>query len=167
MVTTGIAIATVTADAGYAYAQGVWGHGAAWDRRGDPGEGRPNAQRRSVAAVQVRSENRHGEVSAGHNPDPRQGPKAWQVLHGPRSRLPILSACRPVPAERTDSAGGHDQHRLSSPATSSATPGSLVRRGPAALQAPQVALGRIPRGGKDLAWPGARRPPRHQQHEDP
>src|SRR5215207_2295024 len=133
MVTTQIKIATVTADAGYAYAKV---YGAMERRGGDPSESRPDAKRRPAAAVQVQSADRHGEVSAGQNPDPRQGPQAWPVLHGPRSRLPVLSACRPVPVERTDGAGSHDQHRLPGPATSSAAPGSLVRRGPAALQAP-------------------------------
>src|SRR5215204_5980400 len=79
----------------------------------------------------------------------------------------VLSACRPVPVERTDGAGRHDQHRLPGPATSSAAPGSLVRRGPAALPAPQVAFGRFPWRGKDLAWPRTRRPAWNLQHEDP
>ncbi len=47
-----------------------------------------------------------------------------------------------------------------------ATP-PMERRGPAALPAPPLAIGRVPRRGQDLARAGPRRAARLGQHEDP
>ena len=43
----------------------------------------------------------------------------------------------------------------------------MERRGPAALPAPPLAIGRVPRRGQDLARAGPRRAARLGQHEDP
>jgi len=165
MATTGTAIATVTADAGYAYAK-VYG---AMERRGIDAviPAKADPMRSAVPLRRFKFDPRTDRVKC---PQGKILTPGKVHKHG-RFFTARVHDCRScplaAPAERPDGAGSHDQHRLSGPATSSAAPGSLVRRRPTPVQAPQVALRRLPRRGEDLAWAGTRCPAWNPQHEDP
>ena len=62
--------------------------------------------------------------------------------------------------------GGGQRRPSGAAARPEATP-PMERRGPAALPAPPLAIGRVPRRGQDLARAGPRRAARLGQHEDP
>ena len=165
--TTGEAIATVTADAGYAYAK-VYG---GLERRGIealiPAKAEPI--RSPVPLRRFRYDARHDIVKCprGANPAAAAAGQARPVLLLPRPRLRALPDAPALPVEGAGQQGGRDRRRLSGAAAGPPSARALVGRGPAPLPAPPLARGRLPRRGEDLARPRPRRAPRSRQHADP
>ncbi len=166
MATTGVAITTVTADAGYAYAK-VYG---ALERRGIdaliPTKAEPI--RSAVPLRRFRYDARNDIVKCPRGKILRPGRR---VEHGrffysrarDCARCPLACLCLSKGRVNKAVVISDDYPALSAPGAARA----LVGRGQAPLPTPPLALGRLPRRGEDLARSRPRRPARPREHAHP
>ena len=157
--TTGAPIRTVTADAGYAYAK-VYG---GLERRGIeaviPAKAEPI--RSPVPLRRFRYDATHDILKCprGKILRPTRPVKHGRFFYA-RAATAALRSGRALPVEGAGQQGGRGRRRLSGAAARPPTARALDRRGSAALPAPPLALGGLPRRGEDLARPRPRRPAR-------
>src|SRR5512134_858531 len=164
MATTGVAIATVTADAGYAYAKV---YGALERQRIDaliPTKAEPIKS--AVPLRRFRYDTTSSSARAAKSCVPAGG-QARPLLLRTRPGLFAMFAGALLPVQGPGQQGARDRRRLSRPPQSPPTARPLVLRRSPSLPAPSLALGRLSRRGEDLARSRPRRPPRSRQHAYP
>ena len=92
--------------------QGLWRARAAWNRRGDPGEGGADPQPGAAAPLPLRRQERHREVPARQDPAAETAGRAWPLLLCQRATARLRPGSA-LSVQGTGQQGCRDQRRLS------------------------------------------------------